>query len=249
MKISLITVVYNNEKKIRETIESVLSQKNIDLEYIIIDGASNDNTLNIINEYADRISLVISEKDEGIYDAMNKGVNKATGDIIGILNSDDIFYDEYVLNNLCRVFINNPKVDIVYGNILYVDYNNTNKIIRNWISKDYTSNFFKNANVPPHPSTFVKKSVYEKVGNYNQKYHNASDYDFLFRILEIHKITSKYINSYFVKMRVGGASNNSIKNILRQNSAIINIWKDNGVSLPFYFFPIKLIKKLKQYFI
>ena len=124
MKISIITVVYNNEKIIRQTIESVLSQKNIDLEYIIIDGASNDNTLNIINEYIDNISLVISEKDKGIYDAMNKGLELATGDIIGILNSDDIFYDEYILSNLHLEFLSNSSIDIIYGNILYVDYNN-----------------------------------------------------------------------------------------------------------------------------
>jgi glycosyltransferase involved in cell wall biosynthesis len=249
VKISIITVVYNNEKKIRETIQSVLSQKNIDLEYIIIDGASKDNTMNIINEYIDKISLVISEKDKGIYDAMNKGIELATGDIIGILNSDDIFYDEYILSNLHLEFQKNSCIDIIYGNILYVDYNNTDKVIRNWISKEYSDTFFKNANVPPHPSTFVKKVVYQKSGNYNQKYHNASDYDFLFRILEIHKFNSKYMNAYFVKMRIGGASNKSIKNRILQNLAIINIWKDHNISMPFYFFPIKIINKLKQYFL
>ena len=249
MKISIITVVFNNEKIIRQTIESVLSQKNIDLEYIIIDGASNDNTLNIINEYIDKISLVISEKDKGIYDAMNKGLELATGDIIGILNSDDIFYDDYILSNIHLEFLSNSSIDIIYGNILYVDYNNTDKVIRNWISKDYSHTFFKYANVPPHPSTFVKKIVYQKSGNYNQKYHNASDYDFLFRILEIHKFKSKYINAYFVKMRMGGASNKSIKNRILQNLAIIKIWNDNNVSIPLYFFPIKLINKLKQYFL
>ncbi len=246
MKISIITVVYNNEKKIKETIESVLSQKNIDLEYIIIDGASTDNTLNVVNYYKDNISIIVSECDNGIYDAMNKGISKATGDIIGILNSDDIYYDENVLQNVLMNFDNN-QVDVIYGDIVYVDYNNTNKIIRNWVSKSYFDSFFNYANVPPHPGTFVRKKVYELAGNYNELYHNASDYDFLFRILKVHKFRSLYINSYFVKMRIGGASNSSFKNIFRQNKAIVRIWKDHNFTLPLYFFPIKLLKKLKQY--
>ena len=210
MKISIITIVYNNENKIRNTIESVLSQQNIDLEYIIIDGASTDNTLNIIQEYIDRITIIVSEKDNGIYDAMNKGISRATGDIIGILNSDDIYYDENVLNIVTHNF-KYKHVDVIYGDILYVDYENTNKVIRNWVSKPYFENFFDYANVPPHPSTFVRNSVYKLAGNYNSTYHNASDYDFLFRILKINKFQSIYINSYFVKMRIGGASNSSFK--------------------------------------
>ena len=246
MKISIITIVYNNENKIRNTIESVLSQQNIDLEYIIIDGASTDNTLNIIQEYIDRITIIVSEKDNGIYDAMNKGISRATGDIIGILNSDDIYYDENVLNIVSHNF-NNKHVDVIYGDILYVDYENTNKVIRNWVSKPYFENFFDYANVPPHPSTFVRNSVYKLAGNYNSTYHNASDFDFLFRILKINKFQSIYINSYFVKMRIGGASNSSFKNIYRQNKAIIKIWKDHNFQIPLYFFPIKIFKKLKQY--
>jgi glycosyltransferase involved in cell wall biosynthesis len=249
MKISLITVVYNNERKIRCAIESVLSQKNIDIEYIIIDGGSTDNTLKIINEYSDRISIIISEKDNGIYDAMNKGIAYATGEIIGLLNSDDIYFDEYVLEKVCSTFINDTTLDVIYGNLLYVDYNNVNKIIRKWRSSSIGNNFFEFANVPPHPSTFVRKKVYEIAGVYNVNYFTASDYDFLFRVLKIFKFKSYYLDSYFVRMRVGGASNSSFINIIKQNLVIIKIWKDNNRSMPFYFFPIKILKKLKQYFI
>ncbi len=247
MKISIITVVYNNERTIREAIECVLSQSYNNIEYIIIDGGSSDNTVNIINEYKNKLGYFISEKDKGIYHAMNKGINAATGDIIGILNSDDLYNNNTIIEEIIGYFINNSELDLVYGDLFYVKSENTNNVVRKWVSKQYYVKYFENGNVPPHPSLFVKRKVYEQAGVFNLEFKLAADYEFMLRIFKKHIFTSKYLNKVIVKMRLGGATNQSLSNIKRQNIEILNAWRHNELKPPFLLMPFRLFKRLMQF--
>ncbi len=247
MKISIVTVCYNSISTLEDTILSVLSQNIVDLEYIIIDGGSNDGSIDIIKKFGNQISIVISEPDSGIYDAMNKGIGNATGDIIGILNSDDIYADRLVLSDILHFFQADSELEVLYGNLVYVDANNTNKIIRHWNSKPYTNLFFEKGNVPPHPTFFVTSKVYKKIGLFDLKFSLAADYDFMFRVLKLHSCKSKYIDRLIVKMRLGGVTNNSLKNIIIGNKQILKAWRINGFRVPFLFFPSKILIRLLQY--
>jgi glycosyltransferase involved in cell wall biosynthesis len=247
LKISIITVVYNNERTIREAIECVLSQSYNNIEYIIIDGGSSDNTVNIINEYKNKLGYFISEKDKGIYHAMNKGINAATGDIIGILNSDDLYNNNTIIEEIIGYFINNSELDLVYGDLFYVKSENTNNVVRKWVSKQYYVKYFENGNVPPHPSLFVKRKVYEQAGVFNLEFKLAADYEFMLRIFKKHIFTSKYLNKVIVKMRLGGATNQSLSNIKRQNIEILNAWRHNELKPPFLLMPFRLFKRLMQF--
>ena len=211
MKISIITVCYNADRTIREAIESVLSQSYKDIEYIIIDGNSTDNTLNIINEYKDRITVIVSEPDKGIYDAMNKGIKKATGEVIGILNSDDIYQDTEVLKDVMSIFLRS-SVDILYGDLVYVRSNETDIIVRKLKSDPYYKNFFENGIVPPHPALFIKSNVYKQAGYFDLQYKLAADYEFMLRIFKKNTFESIYLNRLMVKMRLGGATNKNLRN-------------------------------------
>lgn len=233
MKISIITVCYNAEKTIEDTIKSVLDQTYDDYEYIIVDGKSNDNTLNIINNYLNNNHIkLISEKDKGLYDAMNKGINNATGDIIATINSDDVLYDK----NIFSTVINNydDKTDIIYGDILYCD-NNLDKTIRNYISGDKNSDYW----CPAHPSMYVRKNVFNKLGQYNIDYKICADYDFMVRCNK-NNISFKYVKQYFVKMRYGGTSNGLIGYINNFNECY-KVLKSNNIKYP-------LLKTIKRTF-
>jgi len=247
--ITIVTVVYNNRKTIEDSIKSIISQsKGSKIQYILIDGLSTDGTLDIVNKYRGFIDVFISEKDNGIYDAMNKGIALAIGDIIGILNSDDIYANDNILNQISDIFILNPDTDIIYGDLVYVQQNNLDKIVRKWISKPYYQRFFEHANVPPHPSVFLRKSVYEKMGLFDLNYKLAADYEFLLRIFKSNLFKSLYVSDVFVKMRLGGATNKNFNNILLGNKDIYNAWAKNGFKLPWYFFPLKFFKRFSQYF-
>jgi glycosyltransferase involved in cell wall biosynthesis len=247
MKISIITVVYNNVQSIRSAIESVLSQNYNDIEYIVIDGASTDGTLEIINEYSSKISIIESEKDHGIYDAMNKGINRASGEIIGILNSDDLYYNCNILELIANEFNNDKLLDVLYGDLVYVDKKDINKVVRKWISSDYDSSFFERGEVPPHPSLFLKKEVYNTIGLFNLEYKLASDYEFMLRVFKLHVFKIKYINKILVKMRLGGATNKNIKNIMLGNIEILKAWKNNSLKAPILFVPKRIFKRLSQF--
>jgi glycosyltransferase len=247
VKVSIITVVRNGSKTIEETILSVQGQNYDKIEYIIIDGDSDDDTLDIVNKYSDVVSVVISERDSGIYDAMNKGITASSGDVIGILNSDDMYQDETVIESVMNEFILNPSLDIVYGDLVYVKSDDVTKVVRSWKSSPYHNNFFNNGNVPPHPSLFVKKRIYEEAGLFNLDFKLAADYEFMLRILKIHNFKSKYINNVVVKMRLGGATNKSISNIIKQNIEIIKAWKHNQLELPFLLMLLRIIKRLIQF--
>lgn len=224
MKISIITVCYNSEKTIEDTIQSVLNQSYKNFEYIIVDGKSSDSTLDIINKYLtdDRIKL-ISEKDKGLYDAMNKGIAMSTGDIVATLNSDDVLYD----NNIFQTVIDNydDNTDILYADVLYCD-ENLNKTIRDYISGKKTSDYW----IPAHPSMYVRKEVYESLGTYNIQYKVTADYDFVVRC-NVHNIRYKYLRQYFVKMRYGGASN-GLKGYTTNFFESFKVLKRNGIPFP-----------------
>lgn len=248
MKISIITVVYNNEKTVKNAIESVLSQTYDNIEYIIIDGNSKDNTVAIINTFKDRLGYFVSEPDKGLYHAMNKGIKIATGDVIGILNSDDLYQDSNVITEVMDFFLKDKELDILYGNLVYVKSDDTNNVVRNWKSKSYYNKFFEHANVPPHPSLFVKKSVYDEAGVFDLEYKIAADYELMLRIFKKYNFNSKYIDRLIVRMRLGGASNGSFSGIIKQNKEVLNAWKKNSLNSPFYLMPLRILKKGSQFF-
>ncbi|MGC9047013.1 MAG: glycosyltransferase family 2 protein [Minisyncoccia bacterium] len=243
MKISIITPSFNSEKTIEETIKSVLSQSYENIEYIIIDGGSKDKTLAIINQYKDKISKIVSEPDKGIYDAMNKGIKLASGEVVGILNSDDLYADEKVIETIVETF-KNYDVDCAWGDLVYF-LDNPNKIIRIWKSSDYKEGLFERGWVPPHPTFFVKKEIYEKFGYFRLDFPVAADYELMFRFLKKYKIKWKYIPKILVKMRAGGTAN-KFKNIIKGNLECIRAWKVNDFKIPFYTPMFRFLRRIPQ---
>ena len=245
MKISIITVCYNSEETISDTIQSVLSQDYKDVEYIIVDGKSTDRTLEIIQSIKNGIKL-ISEKDQGIYDAMNKGINTASGDVIGILNADDVYKNSQVLTEVMDAF--KANVSIVYGDIEYVKYNDLSKVVRKWKAGVFRSGKFKWGWMPPHPGFFIKKSCYESFGLFNLNLSTSADYELMLRMLEVHHLSCNYIPKTITSMRVGGASNSSLKNRLIANRNDKKAWTIHPIN-PFWFtFILKPLRKLPQFF-
>jgi len=247
-KITIITVCYNSDKTIRDTIESVLAQDYSEIEYIIIDGLSRDNTMDIINEYGGKISKVISEPDQGIYHAMNKGVKHATGDIVGILNSDDFFENSFVISDVMEHFRSNATANLIFGDVVYVEPYNIEKITRYYSSVKFKPWKLRFGWMPPHPATFIKKATYEKIGNYAVDYKISADYELFVRMLMVHNLTYSRINKVLVRMRAGGVSTSGIKSILLLNSEIIKACKKNGVYTNLFFLILKIPFKILEVF-
>jgi glycosyltransferase len=245
MKISVITAVYNNKETIRDALNSVLEQTYKDIEYIVIDGASTDGTLEIIKEYEDKIDTVVSEKDSGIYDALNKGISNATGDIICFLHSDDIYADKDVLSKVNNVF-EKEQVDSIYGDLVYVKKENINKVVRYWKSGEFKQKKLQNGWMPPHPTFFVKREVYEKYGSFDTSFKIAADYDTVLRFLGVEKITTTYLPEVLIKMRLGGASNRSLENLKKKTKEDIKALKKNKIG-GYRTILMKNISKLPQF--
>ena len=249
MKTSIITVTLNSEKTIKETIESVIRQNHQNIEHIVIDGGSSDNTISIVQSYKKHITTLISENDYGIYDAMNKGIDVSTGDIIGFLNSDDFYANNEVIYSVLKEFRNNPKIDACYSDLIYVDKFNTSKIIRYFKSSRFKEGLFSKGWCPPHPTFFAKRSVYESFGKFDTNYQISSDVDLMMRFLEKHKIKTQYIPEVWVKMRTGGTTNKNLKNIWLQNKEILLSFNKNNLSVNILkFFIYKVVSRLFQYF-
>lgn len=247
MKVSIITVTYNSVATVEQTLRSVIGQAFDNIEYIIIDGASTDGTLEIINKYKSNISKIVSEKDKGLYDALNKGIKLATGDVIGILHSDDF----YIHNNVLRDYVNvfeKQKCDAVYSDLYYVKAEDTNKIVRKWKSGMYKPGAFLNGWMPPHPTFFVKKTVYEKHGLFNTSFKTAADYELMLRFIHKYNIHLAYLPEYTVKMRVGGKSNASVKNRVNANLEDRKAWEVNELKPRFYTLYLKPLRKILQFF-
>jgi glycosyltransferase involved in cell wall biosynthesis len=228
LKISIITVVWNNKKTIKDAIDSVLSQTYKDIEYILVDGASSDGTIEIIKSYEKKINKFISEPDKGIYDAMNKGINLATGNIIGILNSDDFYIDKYVVEKVAKEF-EEKKVSSVYADLIYVKPENLEKSIRYYDSSHFKPDKFPYGWMPAHPTFFVKKEIYDKYGVFKTDYKIAADYELLTRFIGKYKISYSYIKEPIVKMRIGGASTSGIKSNYILNKEIIRACRENDI--------------------
>jgi len=246
MKISIITTVFNNKEFIEDCIKSILEQSYENIEYIIIDGASTDGTIEIIKKYNHKISKWISEPDSGMYDALNKGIRIASGDVIGFLHADDFYAHGRVIENVMDTF-RKENIDACYGNLQYVSKEDKNRVIRHWKSSIYKNSKFRYGWHPPHPTLFIKKEIYNKFGYFNTSLSIAADYELMLRFFEKYKISTSYIPQVLIKMRLGGKSNKSLKNILIQTYEDYKAWKLNGLNGGFVAVLLKKFSKVPQF--
>ena len=246
MKISVVTVCYNAVKTIEQTIQSVLGQTYTDFEYIVVDGGSKDGTVDVLERYSDRLRY-ISEKDEGIYDAMNKGVGMARGEVIGIIGADDFYPDAEVLTRVAEAFRRNDT-DSAYGNVKFVDPDNTGKVVRFWDDQPYDHSRWLKGWMPPHIAFYLKKSAYEQYGLYKTEFTCAGDYELMLRMLYKHKLSSQHIPATLMTMRVGGTSSASLKHRMVANREDRRAWKINGLQPRWYTLWMKPLGKIRQLF-
>lgn len=246
MIVSIITVVYNGADTIAEAIESVLEQTYPDIEYIIIDGASTDGTQAIIARYGDRISQFVSEPDAGLYDAMNKGLQRATGEIIGILNADDLYRHPDVIGRIVATF-SKHGADAVYGDLVYAQRAAPGQIRRYWRAGTYKPGAFLRGWMPPHPTFFVRASVYRQYGYFTTTLRSAADYELMLRLVHKHQIQVAYLNEVVVVMRLGGVSNSSLRNRLRANREDRQAWQLNGIRPGWFTLWLKPLRKIGQF--
>ena len=249
MKISIITVCYNSSQFLESAITSVLAQKYSDIEYIVIDGGSDDGTLAILKTYSDRITHVISEPDKGIYDAMNKGLALATGDVIGILNSDDFYPHTNVINEVVSAFESSPLADMVLGNVDFVMPSELNKPVRYYSSYSFRPWKMRFGFMPAHPGAFIKKSAYDEIGKYKLGYQIGADFDMFVRLLLVKKMPYFKLNQMLVRMRVGGISTSGFKSYLVSSKEIMRSLKENRIYSNSLFVLLRLPVKFVQMFL
>ena len=228
IKISVVTAVYNCQLTVGQAIDSVLSQSYPAVESIVIDGASTDGTIAVLESYRPRLGVLISEYDQGIYDALNKGIKYSSGEVIGFLHADDVFQNSDVLEKVATAF-QNPAVDAVYGDLVYVRHDDIGQVIRYWKSGYYDDAALSRGWMPPHPTFYVRRSVYERLGGFDTRYRIAADYDTVLRFLAVGKIHAAYIPEVLVRMRAGGVSNRSLRTILRKTWEDIDVVRHNRV--------------------
>ena len=245
-KISIVTVTRNSAATIEDTILSVAGQSYQYFEHIIIDGASTDGTLDIINKHIGKFSKLISEPDAGIYDAMNKGIRLATGDVVGFLNADDVYSDSNVLDAIANSF-KNTAVSACFGDLVYMD-ESLSKLVRYWKSQSYQDGLFEKGWMPAHPTFFVRRTVFKRYGDFDLTFKLQSDFDLTMRFLSIYKIKSIYLPKVLVKMRVGGATNRSISNIFKGNIEAYQICRKNGLKVSPLFIFMKILSRVPQFF-
>ena len=246
LKVSIITVVRNNKETVKNAIDSVLGQTYKNIEHIVVDGASTDGTVEIVRSYGDKISQFISEPDSGLYSAMNKGISLATGDVIGILNSDDFYIDDKVIQRVVKEF-EEKNVDSVYADLVYVEPKNLNKTVRYYDSSKFNPSKFSYGWMPAHPTFFVKKDTYEKHGVFRTDLKIAADFDILIRFLLTHKISYSYMQEVLVKMRVGGVST-SFNSIWIISIEQLQVCRDNGMDTNIFKILLKYPSKILGYF-
>lgn len=247
IKISVITVCYNSVKTILETLQSVASQRYPHVEYIIIDGGSTDGTQEVVKTYSKHVNVFISEPDKGIYDAMNKGIALATGDVVGLLNADDLYANQDVLTTVADAF-SDQKLDACYSDLIYFAEGAPEKVIRYWRSNSFRKGLFAKGWCPAHPTFFVRRHLYEKYGVFDTSFKGGNDVELMMRFLEKHHIQTRYLPEVMVKMRLGGVSNNSIKGIIQQNRQILLAAKKLNIAIsPISFFFYKVVSRLSQW--
>lgn len=248
MKISIVTATCNSGKTVRDTIESVLRQTYRDIEYIIVDGASKDDTLEIVRTYEPRFEgrmRWISESDKGIYDAMNKGFRMATGDVLMLINSDDLFSRPDAVELVVRKFEANPHADGVYADLNYVSSSDVDKIVRVW--KTGRQRPFNRGWLPAHPTFYVRRAVYEKYGYFNLRYKLAADFELMLRFVEKYHIELVYLPESLVKMRLGGATSKNLRNIIAQDRECIAAFRENGLTAGPFYLCYRLLPKVKEF--
>ncbi|MFZ1749161.1 MAG: glycosyltransferase family 2 protein [Saprospiraceae bacterium] len=248
MKISIITVVYNREATIERAVNSVLSQSYSDIEYIVIDGGSSDRTLDILGNYKERIDHFVSEKDKGIYDAINKGIELSTGEIIGLLHSDDVFSSDKIIEEVVSHFQGDHLIDCIYGDVAFINPDKGNRVVRYYSSATFTPKKFLRGFMPAHTSFFCKKECFNSYGNYSLDYTISSDFDLLLRFLLIHKIKSKYVPLCITNMALGGESTAGFSVTFRINRQILKILKSNGISSNYFKLYSRYFEKIGEYF-
>lgn len=245
MKLSIITVCRNAAGTIEQTIQSVLAQQGVEFEYMVIDGASNDGTQDIVSKYSEQLTF-ISEPDNGMYEALNKGIAKSTGDVIGALNADDFYADHNVLHDIASLFTK-LKVDCCYADLDYVKDSDEKSVVRRWKAGSYKPGMFLRGWMPPHPTFFAKRNVFEKYGHYRTDYVISADYEFMLRVMHKHKITVAYLPRTIIKMRTGGKSGGSMSNRIVSTKEDIKSWKVNDLKPPPFLTLKKKIRKLGQF--
>lgn len=245
--VSIVTVSFNSFKTISLTIDSVLNQTYHNIEYIVIDSGSTDGTVDLIKSYGGRIDRFISEPDKGIYDAINKGIRLSTGEIIGILNSDDFFYDNNIIQKVVDAF-SEKQVDAVYGDLLFVDRIVTTKVTRKYSSERFNPGKFRFGFMPAHPTFYAKRELFDRFGYYKTDYKIAADFELLLRFILINKITCKYLKMNFVNMRRGGTSTKSLRSNLILNKEIARACKENGIHTNYCKIYSKYLLKVFEYF-
>lgn len=246
MKVSIITVCYNSAATIKDTIDSVVAQNYQDIEYIIIDGKSTDRTIEIINSYSSNVLKCFSEPDNGLYDAINKGIKVATGEIVGLVHADDVLASKDVISKVVDVFIEN-NCEAIYSDLQYVDKDNLNKVFRDWKAGTYSAGMFLNGWMPPHPTFYAKRRLFEDLGAYNTSFKISADYELMLRFVHGNNISIKYIPEVLVKMRVGGKSNSSIINRAKANLEDRRAWQVNHLKPNFFTLYQKPLSKLIQF--
>jgi len=246
MKVSIVTVCLNSGRTLEETVASVLCQDYEDIEYIIVDGGSTDGTRDILQRYRDRISKFVSEPDSGTYDAMNKGIQMATGEVVGFLNAGDFYATDDAVSSIV-VCLQQTGVDAVYADLEYVAERNPAKTVRTWRSQPYSEGLFERGWHPPHPTFFVRRRLFDDYGGFDLDYRISADYEIMLRFLKKYRIPSCHIAKVLVKMRTGGKSNRSLWQILRANIECYQAWQKNGLQVSPLMMLRKPASKLLQY--
>jgi len=245
-KVSVVTVVYNNASTIEDTIRSIIAQTYLPVEHIVIDGVSTDGTLDILRRYEEKIAIIRSEPDQGMYDAMNKGLKLATGDIVGFLNADDVYAGPHVLKDIVEI-IESRQVDACYGDLVYVDKQDSRKITRYWKSRPFQDGLFENGWMPAHPTFYARKSVYDRFGSFDLAYPRQSDFELTLRLLAVHRIATEYIPKLLVRMRSGGASR-GFSHILEGNIEAYRACRSHGLQVTPFFIIKKILSRIPQFF-
>jgi len=248
MKISVITVVYNAVDTIEDTIKSVIEQNYEAIEHIVIDGGSTDGTMDVVNRYREHLAVVVSESDNGIYHAMNKGIDLATGDVVGTLNSDDWYVDSSVLSRVASAFEEDQNLDAVYGDIVFVTKDSPHNIVRYWKSRSYHKGLFEKGWMPAHPTFFVKRECYSQYGKFDLDLEIQSDFELTMRFMAIKNIKTRYLPGVMVKMRMGGVTNNRITNVIKGNLEAYAACRKNGLAVTPFFMVRKVLSRLPQFF-
>lgn len=246
MKVSVITAAYNAADTIAETLSSVDAQSHPDVEHIVIDGASTDGSLAIIERSAGPRRIIRSEPDRGVYDAMNKGLALASGEVVGFLNADDVYTGADVLSRVAAAMAA-PELDACYANLVYVDKHRPERVVRQWTSCDYRPGLFEKGWMPAHPTFFARRSVYAAYGGFNLRYRLQSDFDLLMRLMAVRGIRTRYIPETWVRMRMGGMSNSSWRNVVRGNLEAYAACRANGLSVPPWFIVTKVLSRIPQF--